>query len=195
MQIEKIGAFSTISNKYIICYDEEEEKTYFCKNLDIFSQLKEDIKQKQEITKHIGGVLFFKAGVLQKCYADKIVEEHLKWHVPGTTDEKLESLIHLCAGADTADWKIIREFEKIEKWSELNIASGLSAGLGFPGTGVSLLRVKQRLPFLPEIYVQIVDSYFEGYCVTHIMLSKELVSACNTPEIKNLFKEKINHAD
>ena len=66
MRIEKIGTFTTISNKYIICYDEEEEKTYFCKDFDSFARSSEITKQKQEITKCIGGVLFHAAGVLIK---------------------------------------------------------------------------------------------------------------------------------
>lgn len=189
MQIEKIGTFVTISDKYIICYDDEE--TYFCKDFDGFSQLDADIKQKQKITKHVGGVLFFDTGVLLKCYADTNVEEHLKKHVTGTTDEKLKDLVHFCAGADNADWKIIRGFKKINKWLELNVSTGISAGLGFPGTGVSLLQVEQQLPFLSKNYLQIVDSYVEGYCVTHIELRKELVSACNTTEVKTLFKEEV----
>ena len=185
--MEKIGNFNTIEGKYIVVFNPEEKETYVYKNPDFFFKADAKNKHRQKIIKKIGGVLFFWDNVLIRCFEDNAVEKHIKKHFPDVYDKKLKSLVHLCAGADCADWKIVSKIEEIESWTELKNISNLSTGLGFPGTGVSLLKVKQPIPFLPAFHLQIVDSYFEGYSVEHIPLRKELVNACNSEIIKKLF--------
>ena len=172
---------------------DEENNVYIANDVAAFLQASSTRKYLQKIQKIVSKTAFM-VNEAPTMYAhtseNKETLQQITNLIGKVDDSNLTSLVKLCEGADNSDVLKFKNTLKILEYKELDTAgSNLSYGLGFPGKGLALVVVEDDLQIKIErkVYIQIVDSYMEGYSVEHKEITLEIFNIIKLNLVNHLF--------
>jgi len=193
MNFTKIGEVGISLNndpdkKMNIVENVETGKHFVCLDFDKFCSIgSEALKKNQEIRKIISKSIFTPSRCIQ-CYNYEANEKETFAKIRDkylVKEIMFNSIIKIGEGADYADNELFCKFDKILYYKSID--DSLYAGFGFEGRGVAVIVAEDF--HSTEIIIEHVESYAEGYCVSHFILEEAVFDALltNSEELKEVY--------
>ncbi|MEA5111638.1 hypothetical protein SDC9_17724 [bioreactor metagenome] len=188
--IGKIRIGLSADNQFFIV--ENEQQYYLVRDIKKFSEASPGVQFNQKIHRIISHTIFLRNETLEvHAYSEeeKNTLKFMRENIFTSNDEKLIAIAVLCEGSDTSDlikFKWTKEVVKYEELKDIG-GNGLRYGLGFPGKAFGIVVAKTDFPVRKtSVFIQVVESYTEGYAVSHYELLPEMLAAFE----KGLITEK-----